>query len=61
MKKRVKKLTLSRETLRVLEEDLPRVRGGATERPRLCSEDTCTCISWCYQCITDEPTRCVPC
>ena len=60
MKKRLKKLALNRETLRALEgKELPQVHG-AVSRIR-CNTDTCTCISWCYQCITDEPTACVAC
>jgi hypothetical protein len=62
MKKRLKKLALNRETLRTLEgAELPKVNGAATQIPRRCTEASCTCISWCYQCITDEPTACVAC
>lgn len=57
MKKRLKKLALNRETLRTLEgKELPEVQGADSHRPRVCSW-----ISWCIQCVTDEPTACVAC
>jgi hypothetical protein len=60
MKKRLKKLALNRETLRSLEgQELPKVQGAASVIPRRCTDDTCTCISWCYQCMTDELSFCV--
>ena len=53
MKKAVKKLALSRETLRSLAEtSLIEVAGAAT-RGLPCSEGPSYCVSICINCVTD--------
>jgi len=53
MKKSVKVLKLNRETLRALN-----VAGGtgATGTHFCGNTETCTCVSWCNFCLTDENT-----
>jgi hypothetical protein len=61
MKKRLKKLTLNRETLHALGDNLKAVAGGVyTDRPRICTTD-CTGPSACVQCATSPLTDCVGC
>jgi hypothetical protein len=60
LKKTIKRLTLSRETLRHLNgEELGAAHGGATIVG--CTQQRCTTISYCYQCITADATDCPSC
>lgn len=50
MKKQVKKLALSRETLRGLDEDdAPKVNGGSSNPGSHCLD----CDTWQYTCVTN--------
>jgi hypothetical protein len=63
MKRRLKKLTLNRETLHGLGDEIKAVAAGAyTDRPRICTVDpACTGPSACVQCVSSPVTDCIGC
>jgi hypothetical protein len=55
MKKQTKRLTLSRETLVNLENDLEKVAGGAyTDNPDICWSGQATCATCRLTCTTNR-------